>query len=159
MIQVSFTPEAIEALHHERFHHSHPRVRLKMEALYLKSQGLSHHDIARLCRIAETTLQRYLKSYREGGIEALKTLTFHRPPSDLAAHREMLAAAFSARPPATVAEAAARIKELTGIERKPTRVREFLKSLGMKPLKVGMIPAKADAEKQEAFKKKLWSPA
>jgi transposase len=155
MIQVSFTPEAIESLHHERFHHPHPRVRLKMEALYLKSQGLAHGDIARLCRIAETTLQRYLKSYREGGVEALKALTFYRPQSALAVQRELLAADFSARPPATVAEATARIKEVTGIERKPTQVRQFLKSLGMKPLKVGMIPAKADAEAQEAFKKKL----
>jgi len=29
----------------------------------------------------------------------------------------------------------------------------FLKSIGMEPRKVGMIPAKADAEKQEAFLK------
>jgi transposase len=56
-----------------------------------------------------------------------------------------------------VAEAAAKIAELTGIVRKPTQVRQFLQALGMKLRKVGMIPAKADVEAQEAFKKKVWS--
>jgi transposase len=72
---------------------------------------------------------------------------------------EVIAKAFSDQPPATAAEAAARIKELTGIERKPTQVRQFMKSLGMKPLKVGMIPAKADPKAQETFKKSSWSRA
>jgi len=33
MIQLEFTPEAIAALHHERYHHPHPRVQRKMEVL------------------------------------------------------------------------------------------------------------------------------
>jgi transposase len=70
-----------------------------------------------------------------------------------------LAAYFREHPPATVAEAMVKIKELTGIERKPTQVRLLLKSLGMKRLKVGTIPAKADAEAQEVFKKNIWSRA
>jgi transposase len=157
MIKLSFTPEEIEALHHQRFHHPHPRIRLRMEALYLKSQGFAHQEIARLCRISESTLQRYLQDYASGGIAKLKKIPFHRPQGELAQHSKRLAAAFRERPPATVAEAATRIKELTGLERKPTQVRLFLKSLGMKPLKVGMIPAKADAEAQEVFKKNIWS--
>jgi hypothetical protein len=38
MIHIEFTPEDIDALHHERFHHPHPRAPEKMEAVYLKSQ-------------------------------------------------------------------------------------------------------------------------
>ena len=34
MIHIDFTPEQIDALHHERFYHPHPRVQLKMEAVY-----------------------------------------------------------------------------------------------------------------------------
>jgi hypothetical protein len=45
MIHIDFTPEQIDALHHERFHHPHPRVQQKIEAVYLKSQGLLHQDI------------------------------------------------------------------------------------------------------------------
>ncbi len=132
-----------------------------MEALYLKSQGFAHQEIARLCRISESTLQRYLQDYASGGIAKLKKIPFHRPQGELAQHSKRLAAAFRERPPAILGtprtEAATRIKELTGLERKPTQVRLFLKSLGMKPLKVGMIPAKADAEAQEVFKKNIWS--
>jgi hypothetical protein len=30
MLKLAFTPEVIEALRHERFHHPHPYVQLKM---------------------------------------------------------------------------------------------------------------------------------
>jgi transposase len=54
-------------------------------------------------------------------------------------------------PPASVKEAMAKIEELTGIQRTENRVREFLKSIGMNPRKVGTIPAKADPDEQERF--------
>ena len=57
-----------------------------------------------------------------------------------------------------MAEAAARIADLTGLQRGPTQVRQFLKSLGMKPRKVGQIPAKADVTAQEAFKTEQLEP-
>lgn len=68
MISIDFTPYDIDALHHERFHHPHPRVQLKMEAVYLESQGLPYHDICRLARISENTLRSYLRQYLEGGV-------------------------------------------------------------------------------------------
>ena len=61
-------------------------------------------------------------------------------------------------PPATVAEAAEKIAELTGVRRKPTQVRQFLKRLGMKPRKVAAIPAKADVQVQREFKEKILEP-
>lgn len=54
-------------------------------------------------------------------------------------------------PPATVAHAAEQIKKLTGIERKPSQVRKFLKGMGMKPRKMAAIPAKADPQVQREF--------
>jgi len=159
MIKVSFTPEIIQTLHQQRFHHPHPRVRLKMEALYLKSQGLPHKDIAKLCGIGQKTFERYLKSYRDGGIEALATVTFNRPQSELAQHQEAIVAALKAQPPATIAQAAQQIESVTGLKRQPTQVRKFLKKLGVKPRKVGSLPAKADVQAQEEFKKKTSSHA
>ena len=44
---------------------------------------------------------------------------------------------------------------LTGITRKPTQVRQFLPVLGMRPRRVGILPAKADVAAQEAFKNGL----
>lgn len=42
MLKIEFSTAEIEALNYERFHHTHPRVQLKMEAVYLKSQQLPH---------------------------------------------------------------------------------------------------------------------
>jgi transposase len=159
LIQLTFTTDDIDQLHYERFHHPHPRVQQKMEALYLKSQGYSHGEIGRLLRITKPTLVRYLRDYETGGITKLKELTFYRPASELMPHRESLEAYFREHPPKALAQAAAKIKELTGIVRSREQVRVFLKSMGMRCRRVGVLPAKADLEAQEEFLKKTSNPA
>jgi transposase len=129
-----------------------------MEALWLKSQELPHKDICRLTCISKPTLCQYLKDYQLGGIEQLKTIKFYQPQSELAAHHDTLEAYFRDHPVASVKEAMATIEELTGIKRSETQVRHFMTSMGMKPRKVGMIPAKADPEKQEQFKQDELEP-
>jgi transposase len=157
MIAIDFTPADIDALHYERFHHPHPRVQEKMEAVYLKSQGLLHKEICRLSRISENTLRSYLRQFQEGGIERLKRLDFAKPTSELADHREALEEYFRKNPPRSTAQAAADIERLTGIRRGLTQVRKFLAGMGMKCRKLGMIPAKADADEQREFlDERLW---
>lgn len=158
MIRLEFTEKEIESLNYERFHHPHPRVQRKMEVLYLKSQGIPHQEICRLTRVSAATLCTYLHSYQEGGIEGLKTVKFYRPQSELRAHTQSLEAYFLKHPPHSVKEAGAIIEELTGIKRRPTQVRQFLDHLGLKRRKVGVIPAKADLQQQEDFKKKALEP-
>ncbi len=80
MIRVVFSPEIIDVLDHERYHHPSPRVQRKMEAAYLKSTGMSHREI---CRISKTTLATHLKQYRNGGLEGLKILGYKGQPSRL----------------------------------------------------------------------------
>jgi transposase len=154
MIKINFSATDVEALRYWRFQHPDPRVQVRMEALYLRSQGVTNGEILRLCGISKASFHRHLKAYVAGGVEQLKRIDHYRPQSKLANHRTTLEAYFQHHPPATVAEAAAKIAEVTGIVRKPTQVRQFLRALGMKPMKVGMIPAKADVDAQEAFKKK-----
>src|SRR5512135_2219183 len=151
MIHIDFTPEQIDALHHERFHHPHPRVQLKMEAVYLKSQGLPYGDICRLARISENTLRSYLRQFQEGGVERLKRTDWTGAESELDEHHEALEEHFRNNPPRSTTEAAAEIERITGVRRGPTQVREFLKGLGLKYRKLGMIPAKADADGQAKF--------
>jgi len=154
MLRLTFTQAEAEALEHERFHHSHPHVRRKMEALWLKSQGLAHQEIARFAGVSGKTLRTYLQQYAEGGVAGLKELHFRRPQSELVAHQETIAASLLAHPPASINEAVDAIRKLTGLSRSPTQVRLFLKEkCGMKRLKTGTLPAKADPEVQEAFKK------
>jgi len=151
MLKIEFSTTEIEALHYERFHHPHPRVQMKMEAVYLKSQKLPHQEIGRLTGISGNTLRSYLCDYQAGGIERLKQLNFYQPQSQLMEHRKSLEEYFKAHPPATIKQARAVIAEQTGIERSPTQVRGFLLHLGLKCRKVGMIPAKADLEQQAQF--------
>ena len=155
MIRIPFTQEEIKALDYERYHHPHRRVQKKMEALWLKSQGLSHGEIARLTSISPNTLRAYLRQYLEGGIEALKIVNFRQQQSELMDHYQTLFDYFLQHPAATIKEAQANIKELTGIKRSENRIRLFLKSIGIKRYKVGTIPAKADIEEQDRFKKRL----
>jgi transposase len=151
MLHIDFTPQDIDALHSQRFHHPHPRVQRRMEAVYLKSQGLLHQEICRLIRISENTLRSYLRQYQEGGIERLKRLDWAGTTSELDEHRRSLEDHFRENPPRSTAEAAAAIERLTGIRRGQTQVRRFLKGMGLEFRKLGMIPAKADADEQAKF--------
>lgn len=154
MIRITFTEEEIERLRYEQLHHPHPRVREKMEVVHLKSQGLSHKQIGKICNVTQPTVRSHLRTYFSQGIEGLKTFCVQKPRSELHSHRTSIEEEFRSRPPATVPEAADRIEQLTGIKRGHTQVREYLIHIGMKPRKVGTIPAKADLEKQQDFLKK-----
>jgi transposase len=112
---------------------------------------VAHSEISRRTGISSTTLTTYLRAYQEGGIETLKTVRFYRPQSDLRVHQGPLEAHFRKHPPASAQQAMATIETLTGVRRSPDRIRVFLKHLGLKCRTVGMIPAKADVEEQEAF--------
>ena len=157
MIELTFTEETISELHYERYHHPHARVQMKMEALLLKASGLPHYQIAACVGVSAPTLRSYLYAYEAGGIAALRTVNFHRPQSELEAHRTTLEAHFTEYPPANASQAAAAIEKLTGIKRSPTQTRIFLKKIGLKRLKTYAIPAKCDLEQQETFKKTSWS--
>jgi transposase len=153
-----FSTAEREALQYWRFHHPPPRVQRKLEVLYLKSQGVSGAEICRLCAIARSTYARSLRAYRSGGMAKLQEGPGSRRHRELADYRVLSAEAFRQRPPASIAEAAQRIEQLTGLQRGPTQVRQFLKSLGMNPRKVGHLPAKADVEAQEPFKPQALEP-
>jgi transposase len=158
MIKIKFTEAEQQRLNYERYHHPHPRVQRKMEALWLKSQKLEHKEICRLTGISEPTLSTYLKDYQEGGLEKLKELKFYRPQSELEKHSETIESYFRDKPVGSIKEAAAKIEELTGIKRSEPQISQYLKRIGMKRQKVGMLPAKAEPEKQEQFKKKELEP-
>src|SRR5215470_13402519 len=126
-MQLEFTPEGLKELNYERYRHPIPLVQRRMEALWLKSHGLQHGQIAQLVNITENTLRDYFQLYQEGGVERLKDVAIHGPASALQEHHASLEAYFRAHPPATIKEAQHTIAELTGIKRCETQVREYLK--------------------------------
>jgi transposase len=151
MLKLDFTTEQIQRLKHLRFHHPHPRVRRKMEALFLKSQGFPHSTIANLVGVNRNTLTNYLKEFQTGGIPALEELNFYQPTSQLEPFKSVIIAHFQAHPFVSINHAKAEIETLTGVVLCPSQIREFLVKLGIKRRKVGQIPAKADLDKQAQF--------
>ena len=125
--RIEFTPEIIDTLNHERYHHPVPLVQRRMEALWLKSHKLSHGLIAALVGVSENTIREYFQLFIEGGTEKLKEVDFYRPESNLVKHTTSLEAYFRDNPPATIKEAQSEIETLTGIKRSETQVAEFLK--------------------------------
>jgi transposase len=154
MLTLHFTEQDQAQLHYERFHYPDPRIQLKMEVLYLKSQGLAHRDIARLTRLSPRTITRYLHDYRDGGIEALKRPGAGGSTSPLATQDVSLKDHFVQHPPHTIKQAQADIERLTGLRRGATQVRAFLKRLGFKRRcsmavpKHALEPAKQQEQRQ-----------
>ena len=126
-MHLEFTPESLDELNSERYRHPLPIVQRRMEALWLKSHGLPHGQIAQLVNITENTLRDYFQLYREGGVERLKAVALQGPESALQEHHASLEAYFRAHPPATIKEVQNKIEALTGIKRSETQVREFCK--------------------------------
>jgi len=155
MIKIEFTEGAIKALNYERYHHPHPRVQRKMEALWLKSQGEPHNKIAQLTGISINVVTQYIKEYKAGGIEKLKEQNFYRPESKLSEHKQTIEDYFREHPPATIKEATSTIEKLTGLKRSEKQVMKFLKKIGLRHRKVGTIPSKANIDEQETFKKNV----
>lgn len=131
MIKIDFSKQDIAKIKRLRDSHPHPRVRKRMDVLWLKSQGLAHQEICRLTGLSSNTVRGYLKKFQDGGVEKLMELNFYAPVSELEQHRHSLEAYFREHPPATIAEAMTKIQELTGIKRSAGVVGQFLNTLAL----------------------------
>lgn len=141
MRRFQFADEELNIIRSERFEHSDLYVQRRMEVLWLKAHGETHERIAVLAGVGRATVQRVLNLYEDGGLESVRRLNWHHPTSGLEEHRQTIAAAFKEQPPHTIGEACDRIAELTGVRRKETQVRNFLRErLGLRWLKVSAIP-------------------
>jgi transposase len=162
MIKIEFSEKDIKILKYERYHNKNPNVQKKMEVLYLKSKGLKHQEICKLCDITRMTLSKYLKVYVEKGIEGLKETNYKGQPSELLKYTTEIKEYFKKHPPSSTAEAQAKIEEITGIKRSPTQIRLFLNKMGMRCRKLGFVPGKGvtpeKIEEQEVFKEEKLMP-
>lgn len=126
---LKFTTADLAALGAERYEHPDPRVQQRMEVLWLISQGETQARCGQLAGVSKATVARYIAIFRRHGVAGLRAFHWAKPVGALEAHRTTLEAEFRARPPHTVAEAAQRIETLTGVRRKETQVRVFLKKV------------------------------
>jgi transposase len=150
MRTITFTPEDLRDLAHDRYNYPDPRVQRKMEVLWLKSHGLSHDAIAAYADVSRRTVQRYLDQYLEGGLPRLRRCEGNHPQSILVEHETSLEEYFQKHPPRSVKQARAIIEQRTGVRRGLSQVRHFLKDhLGLRWRQVGAIPVPPKKTVQE----------
>src|SRR5262249_57494264 len=99
MSRITFTDDDLSAIAFDRYYHPEPFVQRKMEVLWLKSQGLAHHDLARLAGVSRASVQRYLRAFRTGGLDAIPPNPWKGQRSPLDGHPAPLEAYFPEHPP------------------------------------------------------------
>ena len=140
MRSVSFSPEELSAIAHERYFHPDPHVQRKMEVLWLKHHGETHERIAQLAGVSRSSVQRYLSEFLADGLEQIRRCPHAGPTSALEEHRLSLEDHFREHPPRSVRDAQEVIRQRTGLLRGLTQVRRFLHRLGLEPRKVAAVP-------------------
>ncbi len=142
----------LERLNYARFHYPDPFILPRLHAIFLKAHlGWSAPAIARVVDAHPNTVLFWIKVYRQHGYEGLVAKNYGTNKSALEQSKDRLLSFFEKCPPSSAAEAALQIAELTGLERSPQQVRVFLKKHGLRFIKCGHIPAKADPEAQKQW--------
>ncbi len=104
--------------------------------------------------VCGNAVTKYLKMYRQGGLDEVKRVNFYQPKSELENHRDTIEPYFRDNPITSIAEAVvSKIEALTGIRRSKNQVSEFLKKIGMRFRKVETIPGAAGPDVRAHFKK------
>jgi transposase len=142
-------PQEIETLNYERYYYPCPIIQKRLHALYIKATlNFSNEDVGKIVDAHRNTISVWLKTYQQGGIDALCKTDYGNRKSQLCEHAQSIIESFQQNPPANAAEAANRIESMTGIRRSITRVKVFLTRHGFGYRKMGHIPAQANAEQQ-----------
>jgi transposase len=126
-------------------------ARKKILVAVMRMSGVNVHQTAQVTGASERMVFAYTRQYREHGITGLIEYKRYKPVSQLKEYQEELKKEFKNVPPATASEASERIHRICGLKRSPTQIRKFLHDLGLKPLRVGHIPAKANVGEQKRF--------
>jgi transposase len=142
----------IDKLSYERFAYPDPMIQKRLHAVYLKiTLDSTNQMIALICDLHYNTVGHWIKVYFEKGFEALLENNYGTNESEMEHHSESILSSFRERPLYNAAEAAERIDEMTGIRRSEQQVRTFMKKHGLRFIKCGHIPAKADTEVQQKW--------
>ena len=142
----------IEKLSYERYAYPHPMIQKRIFSIYLKAlTSYSNQHIALITGLHPNTVSHWVAVYQLEGYQGLLSNHYGTNQGELQQHACSILDRFSRQPPRSAAEAADRIGEMTGVQRSTQQVRIFMKRHGLKFLKCGHIPAKADNEQQHRW--------
>ena len=160
MLQINLSETEIQRLNYERYYYPCPTVQKRIQALYIKATTeMSNEMIGIVVGLNRDSVGDWIKRYQQGGFEALCQFKYGTNKSELENHSGSILKSFTRQPPMNSNEAKARIEEMTGIRRSPSQVRSFMNRHGLRYIKTGHIPAKADAQKQQEWMKTTLEPA
>ena len=149
MIDLDLTEKQLDELHKEASENPSARARKKCWVVYLHGKGFAHREIADVVRVDGDTVTNYVQKYRDGGLPMLLADDYRKGGGQLDAHADRLKKVFEDSPPHTVNQAIEVIERETGVRLKHSACRDFLRKLGMKCRRCGLVPGKApDDEKQ-----------
>lgn len=158
MVQSRYSVAQLKMLDEARFCQRTDAINRRVNAVYFHGLGLTRHEASRLANVSPTTLRKFVDAFEREGLAAVVADARQGPPSALDPHVQTITDDFTAHPPTSVAQAADRIAQLTGVRLKATRVRTFMHDLGMAPRRLTPIPGKANPQVQADFKKTAWIP-
>lgn len=142
----------IEKLRYERYAYPDPLVQKRIFAVYLKATlGWSNTVIGQVVGLHYNSVGHWIRVYKEQGLEGLLSNHYGGRKSEMENHSQSILQSFQNQPPLSAGEAAQRIKEISGLQRSPQQVRAFMKRHGLKCIKCGHIPSKADHEAQHQW--------
>jgi len=140
-LRIVLTDDEQRTVREQRDSHSSRCVRRRLQVIWSLHCGLTREQAAKVSGVTVSTVQRDVSLYRTGGLDAvLSSGRVYQPTSELAQHEAVIRQSLEQQPVRSIAEACQRIKDLTGVERGPTQVRLFLRSIGLKWQRVRAIP-------------------
>ena len=160
MLQINLSKVEIQRLNYERYHYPCPVVQKRIHAVCIKATTrMSNEMIGALVDLHRDSVDDWIKTYEKSGFNALCQFNYGTNKSEMENHADSILKFFTVQPPMNINEARSRIESLTGISRSPSQVREFMKRHGLRYIKTGHIPAKADTHKQQEWVKTTLEPA
>lgn len=158
-LKFNISKAEIEKLSYERYAYPDPMVQKRISAVYLKAAfGWSNSIIGLAVDLHYNVVGNWINIYKANGFEALLSNNYGSKKSELENHADSILKTFQLQPPMTAAEAAERIKQMTGISRSDQQVRAFMKRHELKFIKCGHIPAKANNDQQHQWVEKELKP-
>ena len=140
MIQIMLSESEVDELRNNRFMNPDPEVQRRAEIVLLSAHDISHAKISDILDCHRNTITNVLHRYEAHGIPGLVSLPRPGRRSVLTPHVQRISESLDKDPVRSVNEACERIKDLTGIVRKPSQVRCMLHDLGFKRLVSGAMP-------------------
>lgn len=140
MIRAKLSETEMDELRKHRFLHPDPEVQRRSEILLLCAHDIGHAKVAEIFACHRNTVTNVLRRYRKTGLAGLPSLLRPGRCSELTPHVQSITESLDKTPVRSVNEACERIKEITGIVRKPSQVRSMLHHLGFRRLVSGAMP-------------------